>query len=101
MGKEEDIHSNHQVILEAVIWLYLNFLFLKQVVINMFLDLRFSHALRTQSMTTLDLRENAEKEEPVKEFNVIRSLFNTVRYTVIDGVLLSLLIWFFGASSFV
>lgn len=52
-------------------------------------------------MTTLDLRENAEKEEPPKEFGVMTSLFNTIRYTVTDAVLIGLLIWFFGASIFV
>ena len=65
----------------------------------MYFDLRFSHALKTEAMTTLDLR--TEKDEPPKDFNVLVSLFNTLRYTAIDTVLISLMAWFFGASIFV
>jgi hypothetical protein len=50
-------------------------------------------------MCTLDLR--AEKDEPPKEFNVLMSLANTFRYTVIDALLISVIVWFFGSSIFV
>jgi hypothetical protein len=49
-------------------------------------------------MCTLDLR--AEKEEAPREFNVIVSLANTLRYTIMDALLISIIIWFGGSSIF-
>ena len=40
---------------EGIMFLYLNFICLKQIIFQMYFDITFSHARKTESLCTLDL----------------------------------------------
>jgi hypothetical protein len=77
-------------------YIYLNFLCLKQIILQMYFDLTFSHARKAESLQTLNL--SLEKEVP-KEFSVFYSLYASLKYTVVDAVLISILVWLAGGSA--
>ena len=77
---------------------FINFLFVKQVAQQLYYDVTVSHALKSQKIFTIDLRDEKPEEEEAREFSIARNLLETVVYTIADTVLMAALLWMFGSS---
>jgi len=60
LKKDENSAGNIDPV-EIVTYVYLNFLFMKQIIVQMYADMITSMAYHKQQLTTIDLREKAKK----------------------------------------
>ena len=87
---------------EIATYVYLNFLLLKHVILQIYTEMVISHDYYTSKKFALKrMFLTKDKRTKTNYFSVIWSLMNTVRVIITDIVLVGILTWFFGTSVFV
>ena len=81
---------------EVIIYCYLNFLFLKQIIAQLNYEMVTVYAYRTSHKCMM--KSIQDKKIQTVQFNVLTSFFRIAMYSLVDIAIMSILVWVFGAS---